>query len=114
MLCGEFRVRPQVVVLCGEFQVSPEVVGDRFGAWRLESRNLVLRRAFFRNGVVASFKDVYIYKFVIYVYTSLKDATTVQHSSCNGAQSRGLGWRIHGSVEDTKLSTNKQHTLSQN
>jgi hypothetical protein len=26
--------------------------------------------------------------------------------------SRGLGWQIHGSVEDTKLSTNKQHTLS--
>ena len=25
---------------------------------------------------------------------------------------RGPGWRIHGSVEDTKLSTNKQHTLS--
>ena len=25
---------------------------------------------------------------------------------------RGLGWRIHGSVEDTKLSTNKQHHLS--
>jgi len=25
--------------------------------------------------------------------------------------SRGLGWRIHESVEDTKLSTNKQHTL---
>jgi hypothetical protein len=24
----------------------------------------------------------------------------------------GLGRRIHGSVEDTKLSTNKQHTLS--
>ena len=29
-------------------------------------------------------------------------------------RSRGLGWRIHGSVEDTKLSTNKQHTLSIN
>jgi len=27
-------------------------------------------------------------------------------------RSRGLGWRIHESVEDTKLSTNKQHTLS--
>ncbi len=27
-------------------------------------------------------------------------------------KSRGLGWRIHESVEDTKLSTNKQHTLS--
>ena len=27
-------------------------------------------------------------------------------------QSRGPGWRIHGSVEDTKLSTNKQHSLS--
>jgi len=27
--------------------------------------------------------------------------------------SRGLGWRIHESVEDTKLSTNKQHSLSQ-
>ena len=26
--------------------------------------------------------------------------------------SRGLGWRIHGSVEDTKLSTNKQHSIS--
>jgi len=25
---------------------------------------------------------------------------------------QGLGWRIHESVEDTKLSTNKQHTLS--
>ena len=25
---------------------------------------------------------------------------------------RGPGWQIHGSVEDTKLSTNKQHTLS--
>jgi len=25
---------------------------------------------------------------------------------------RGLGWRIHESVEVTKLSTNKQHTLS--
>ena len=25
---------------------------------------------------------------------------------------RGPGWRIHGSVEDTKLSTNKQHSLS--
>ena len=24
---------------------------------------------------------------------------------------RCLGWRIHGSVEDTKLSTNKQHSL---
>ncbi len=24
---------------------------------------------------------------------------------------RGLGWRIHDSVEDTKLSTNKQHSL---
>jgi hypothetical protein len=28
-------------------------------------------------------------------------------------QRLGPGWRIHGSVEDTKLSTNKQHTLSQ-
>ena len=31
---------------------------------------------------------------------------TTQHNS------RGLGRRIHGSVEDTKLSTNKQHSLS--
>jgi hypothetical protein len=30
----------------------------------------------------------------------------------SSTRSRGLGWRIHGSVEDTKLSTNKQHTLS--
>jgi hypothetical protein len=31
---------------------------------------------------------------------------------CMSGLSRGLGRRIHGSVEDTKLSTNKQHTLS--
>ena len=30
----------------------------------------------------------------------------------SSTQSRGLGWRIHGSVEDTNLSTNKQHSLS--
>jgi len=29
----------------------------------------------------------------------------------NTFRSRGLGWRIHGSVEDTKLSTNKQRSL---
>ena len=29
----------------------------------------------------------------------------------SSTRSRGLGWRIHESVEDTKLSTNKQHTL---
>ena len=30
----------------------------------------------------------------------------------SSTRSRGLGWRIHESVEDTKLSTNKQLTLS--
>ena len=30
----------------------------------------------------------------------------------SSTRSRGLGWRIHESVEDTKLSTNKRHTLS--
>jgi hypothetical protein len=36
-----------------------------------------------------------------------------QHSASSSVgHSRGLGWRIHGSVEDTKLSTNKQHSLS--
>ena len=30
----------------------------------------------------------------------------------SSTRSRGPGWRIHGRVEDTKLSTNKQHTLS--
>jgi len=32
--------------------------------------------------------------------------------SAGRCTSRGLGWRIHESVEDTKLSTNKQHSLS--
>ena len=32
----------------------------------------------------------------------------------SSTRSRGLGRRIHESVEDTKLSTNKQHTLSLN
>ena len=30
----------------------------------------------------------------------------------SSTRSCGLGWRIHESVEDTKLSTNKQHSLS--
>jgi hypothetical protein len=35
-----------------------------------------------------------------------------QKRNANVLIGRGLGWRIHGSVEDTKLSTNKQHSLS--
>ena len=31
----------------------------------------------------------------------------------SSTRSRSLGWRIHESVEDTKLSTNKQHSLSE-
>jgi len=31
----------------------------------------------------------------------------------SSTRNRGLGWRIHESVEDTKLSTNKQHSLRQ-
>jgi len=38
----------------------------------------------------------------VHTYTKPKTSST---------RSRGLGWRIHGSVEDTKLSTNKQHSL---
>ena len=39
---------------------------------------------------------------------------TIHGSQWQGrTRSRGLGWRIHGSVEDTKLSTNKQHSLSE-
>ena len=30
----------------------------------------------------------------------------------NTSEGRSLGWRMHGSVEDTKLSTNKHHSLS--
>ena len=39
------------------------------------------------------------------MHTYTKPQTSSMRSRC-------LGWRIHGSVEDTKLSTNKQHTLS--
>ena len=39
------------------------------------------------------------------VHTYTKPQTSI-------TRSRGLGWRIHESVEDTKLSTNKQHSLS--
>ena len=37
---------------------------------------------------------------------------TYTKSQTPSSRRRGPGWRIHGSVEDTKLSTNKQHTLS--
>ena len=46
----------------------------------------------------------------------LKPVNTCGHTYTKpqtpSTRSRGLGWRIHESVEDTKLSTNKQHTLS--
>ena len=39
-------------------------------------------------------------------------ARTIETDMWHSYQSHGLGLRIHGSVEDTKLSTNKQHSLS--
>ena len=39
----------------------------------------------------------------VHTYTKPRTSST---------RSRGLGWRIHESVEDTKLSTHKQHSLS--
>ena len=38
---------------------------------------------------------------------------TYTKSQTPSTRRRGPGWRIHGSVEDTKLSTNKQPSLSQ-
>ena len=37
---------------------------------------------------------------------------TYKKSQTSSTRRRVPGWRIHGSVEDTKSSTNKQHTLS--
>ena len=37
---------------------------------------------------------------------------TYTKSQTPSTRRRGPGWRIHGSVEDTKLSTNKKHSLS--
>jgi hypothetical protein len=37
---------------------------------------------------------------------------TYTKSQTPSTRRRGPGWRIHGSVEDTKLSTNKQHSLN--
>ena len=48
----------------------------------------------------------------------LQVCTVHAPGSCSSRQSpacrlrRSPGWRVHGSVEDTKLSTNKQHSLS--
>ena len=47
----------------------------------------------------------------IFVGTRIKIQLRLEGHQVLGL-SRGLGWRIHESVEDTKLSTNKQHTLS--
>jgi len=52
-----------------------------------------------------------------WVHTYTKPQTSVHtytKPQTSSTRSRGLGWRIHESVEDTKLSTNKQHTLSTN
>jgi hypothetical protein len=38
----------------------------------------------------------------VHIYTKPQTSST---------RRRGPGWRIHGSVEDTKLSTNEQHSL---
>ena len=48
------------------------------------------------------------------IFYRQRNCTLQYYFQCVGNQSfshRGLGWRIHGSVEDTKLSTNKQHSL---
>ena len=37
---------------------------------------------------------------------------TYTRSQTPSTRIRSPGWRIHGGVEDTKFSTNKQHTLS--
>ena len=37
---------------------------------------------------------------------------TYTKQQTSSTRSRGPGWRMHGSVEDTKLSTNKQLSLS--
>jgi len=38
--------------------------------------------------------------------------SSVRYGTRLGDLKENLGWRIHESVEDTKLSTNKQHSLS--
>ena len=38
---------------------------------------------------------------------------TYTKSQTPSTRRRGPGWRIHGSVEDTELSTNKQHSLNE-
>ena len=53
-----------------------------------------------------------VYVWVLHVYRLWpKPLECLLKNTCTSAL-RGLGWRIHESVEDTKLSTNKQHTLS--
>jgi hypothetical protein len=47
-----------------------------------------------------------------YYYLTRFYGVAVELRACSSRHNNGLGRRIHGSVEDTKLSTNKQHTLS--
>jgi hypothetical protein len=48
---------------------------------------------------------------VLFIGTQFSILYTSMYSPAEAATR--LGWRIHGSVEDTKLSTNKQHSLSE-
>ena len=50
-------------------------------------------------------------KMVLDRYTAIQEGFGVKPRHMQSSRSRGLGRRIHGSVEDTKLSTNKQHSL---
>ena len=56
---------------------------------------------------------MYVYIYILYIQImSTALPGHIQGRKPHEHPRRGPGWRIHGSVEDTKLSTIKQHTLS--
>ena len=78
--------------------------GYKGGVWvslSLEAKN---KREKFASSFTAP--DFFFKK--IYVMKCLRSKKSLK----SPVSTTGPGWRIHGSVEDTKLSTNEQHTLS--
>jgi len=54
----------------------------------------------------------YLTLYILWVYLAFKCLYFIVKSVYFILETRGPGWRIHGGVEDTKFSTNKQLSLS--
>ncbi len=65
-----------------------------------------------KKGKAAPFCNVSRHSWLVGASKEGRERLGYTKSQTPSTRRRGPSWRIHGSVEDTKLSTNKQHSVS--